>query len=934
MIVPILSSTRLVGRDAELQLLHETRRALSSGRGAVVLIGGEAGMGKTRLLAEFKEALTGGRAPHYALGECLQDAPRPFGPFRTVLAKLAHVAPTSPDGSTALIRRALGILVPDAADSATTVTNPPAIEKAELFTGVLRFLESIAAKRAIVVALEDLHWADAASLELLVHVTARIAGSRLMIIATYRNDEVNAEHPLFNTLARLTRESLVRQAVLEPLPEHDVRALIHDALGDKYVLKPRQIRDVITQSEGNPFFTEEILKKTLEGRQESADAGLPISLRAMTHERLVVLNRDDRQVLDHAAVLGQEFDVGTLAAITRRERRDVLASLRRLRDLNLIVEETEPKLRFRFRHVLTRQAVYDELLSVDTKSLHAQIIAFLEAQPDADARIDELAYHAWKAALPEPMLRYSERAGDAALFVRAADQAAAYFERALVVADDDDARVRLLGKAGEAYVQLSDFGRATAACMNQHEMLLERGEFDAAAFALTRAAAEFANSGQIQKALALIDAFDIENGDRLSEAAADHLHSSLARMATAGDDFDRARTALAKVRDPKSLAAFTHQVYWLAKLFCAEHDVDALTWRSAAAALRLRNPETYPLMRSQLLHSIASTGIAFAENVEALRAVDEAIAIDREFGFVRALAYANSVKACVLAVMGKLVEGRACIVAALAEPDMFVIRLEVALGASTVAIALGDDELAQRCLDDDVYQRILDAGMPGASSLMTGMRAARLFALGETEQARRLLDDAIDGEQHQFAAVHFWPLAARYADDRRLARLQTLCAQRAANPDYRVMHACGALLDAAAAARSGDARAAELVEIAVARYRDLGWPLHEAQALELAGDTEPAVALYRACGSVADVRRLAVRTSATAPAVRTSGSPRLSPREREVAALVARGLTNRAIANKLSVGEKTVEKYVSAIYVKLSFSTRAQLAAYVARSEL
>jgi DNA-binding NarL/FixJ family response regulator len=144
------------------------------------------------------------------------------------------------------------------------------------------------------------------------------------------------------------------------------------------------------------------------------------------------------------------------------------------------------------------------------------------------------------------------------------------------------------------------------------------------------------------------------------------------------------------------------------------------------------------------------------------------------------------------------------------------------------------------------------------------------------------------------------------------------------------MHACAALLDATAAGRAGldDARAA--AERAADRYRALEWPLHEALALEAAGRTDAALALYRSCGSIADVRRLETRAPI---AGRNVGGERLSPRERQVAALVARGLTNRAIAGELCVGEKTIEKYVSAIYAKLGFTSRTQLAAHVARGE-
>ncbi len=934
MIIPTLSSRRLVGREAEIHSLGDARRELAKGRGCVVLIAGEAGIGKTRLVNEFAASLTSARAPRFFVGECLQDAPRPFGPFRTLLSQLAGFASTTLVSQSPLVARTLAALVPDASQAnRIPVASPVVVEKAELFAGTLRFLEDVAAKRGVVLTLEDLHWADSATLELLLYLAPRIAGTRLMIIGTYRDDEITKEHTLFSRLARLERGPTVRRMELEPLVEQDVRSLIRAALGTKYTLTRDQVRDVVTRAEGNPFFAEEILKKAVERGQRSAAASqLPTSVRALTLERLTGLNASDRRVLDFAAVFGLHVDADTIATLMELDRREVLRSLRHLRDANLVFEVGAGSPEFRFRHVLTRQVVYDELLATDTRELHARIASRLQSLSDSTSRVDQIAYHAWRAGDGAATLRYSEQAGDLALAISAGAQAASYFERALDAAvHDDRARSRLLGKAGEAYVQQSDFGNASARCLEQHALLVKSGDLGAAAHALTRGAAEIANSGDVHRALGLLEDFRAQHGDALPGEDADHLNAAFGRLATACDAYDRAQSALACVRHPERLAAFSHQVYWLAQLFCAEHFVDRALWKRAAAALRARNHETLPLMRSQMLHSIASTAVTFGENEEALRSVDEAIDIDRELGYSRALAFASAVKSCVLCLLGKLADARACMVTALSEPDTFVVRLELALGASPAAVALDDRELADRCLDDKLLADLRAAHMDAAAAAMEGMQAARSYARGRLDEARRLLDSSVDGVAHQFNVVHLWPFAARLVDAARLVRLQSLCSARAANTDDRVSHACAALLDAYAARRENDSRTEKLADVAATRYRALGWPLFEAQALEVGGRAHEAIDLYRACGSITDVRRLEMRGQ---PAKRrVADGTRLSPREREVATLVAQGMSNRKIANTLSVGEKTVEKYVTAIYAKLGFSTRAQLAAHVARGE-
>jgi DNA-binding CsgD family transcriptional regulator/tetratricopeptide (TPR) repeat protein len=925
MIVPVLSNRRLVGRDAELQLMGDLRRAASGGRPSVVLLGGEAGIGKTRLLTEFAAGLTGGRAPRYALGECLEDAPRPFGPFRTILARLVEVERRCLDAASPLVRRTLAALIPDAfglGDGGAAT----AVEKAELFAGVLGFLQLVAAARTTILALEDIHWADSATLELLCHIAPRIAGMRIMIVATHR-DSVSSEHPLFAPLGRLGRHDIVREIRLRPLADRDIRALINDALGKNYSLGPERLRSVVERGEGNPFFTEEILKKALEQDRDAATDALPISIRSTILARVAQLGPAEREVLDYAAVLGLRFDLEILAPIMERDKRAVERSLRRLRDMQLLVAGASNS-DFRFRHAVTRQTIYDELLAVDAHDLHVQIVASLETDFDPAEHLDELAYHAWKASLRQPTLRYSERAGDAALAVAAHVQAATYYERALAVATDDETRIRLLDKAAQAYMHQSDFDRVVDTAMRLRAMLVARDDYDGAIRAVTRAASEAANGGKPREGLAMIQAFSNEYGDRLGLAAADHMHASAGRLATACDDIGMARSMLVRVQAPNALAPFTHQVYWLAQMLCAEIEVDHNGWKEAVAALRAGNAHTYAMMRSQMLHQIATTSTVFGEYAEGERAIDEAIAIDREMGFAPMLAFAQAVKAGLMTVQGRLVEAHSCVEAALAEPDAFPVRLELATAASAALLALDDKALFDRCLEDGVLGGIRATGIPGAYAVALGMRAIGALAIGDAESGRAMLREAIDDEHHQFAAVQMWPLAAPLVDDGRLQRIRDLCGKYAENPSYRVMHACAVWCDAIAARRAGSRQAFVLAEAAAEQYSNLGWPLHEARALELAGRPDAALALYRVCDSVADMRRLDMG----GPTLKPPKGDRvgLSVREREVAALVAKGCTNRAIAERLSVTEKTVEKHVSTIYAKLHFSTRTQLAAHVA----
>ena len=935
MILPYVRSRALVGRDAELQLLRNARRSLSNGRGGAVLVGGEAGIGKSRLLAAFTESLTGGRAPLFALGECLEYAPSAFGPIRELLTALLRKAPWSIASAPPLARRMLQTLVPDALEGTGPVTAREPLARAELFAGVLAFLCALAAKRAVVLAIEDLHWADAASLELLGHLAARISGTRLLIVATYRNDGVSVTHPLFAALARLTRMPNVSMASLEPLTNGEIADLVHRALDRNVQLASERVDEIVIRSDGNPLFAEELLKRAL--TTERPAKTLPISIRAIILERLASLDSEARLVLERAALVGPTFAAATLSLVSERSVESLGAILTRLRDLDLIVDDGAAA-RFRFRHALTRDAIYGEIPAAEARRAHAEIARTLAALPDADDRLDELAYHSAEGGLATEACDFNERAGERAMALHAAGHAAAYFRRALELAppQDEALRLRLLERAGAAASRHTDFHNAIAALTALHDLHLARGDYDAAGSALQRAANDIANTNRAAEASALLETFLATYGPRLSTAAADILNSSLAYLATTREAHGLVPQFLERVCEPDRMATHPHEMYWLARLFAAERHVDRAAWQAAVRAIRGRLREAHPLARGQLLHSIGQTALPFAENDEAERSLDEAIAYDREHGLTNVLAFASALKVRLLFALGRLNEAVPLVRFTLANRDMVAVRSQLMMGAPYVALALADTSLARECLDDDILADTSDGPEVLINAQLSAAKAAWLARVGRTDEARRLMNVALEKLDRPFADATFWCVAASYADGSNLVRLQELCARGAANPDDTVMQATFPLVSAIVAERAGDRRCArEDGARAAERFGRLRWPLFEAKALELAGHPDAAIALYRACESIADVRRLEMRVRASAAPVARPLSPSaaLSMRERQVAALIARGFTNRAIGNELSISESTVEKHVTKIFTKLEFSTRAELAVYASRAD-
>ena len=225
-----VSCPTLIGRERELEVLNAARRGLAQSQAAFVLIGGEAGIGKSRLLAQFTRGAGDRRSRTILATECLEHAPQPFGPVRDAIAALARATDTP--------------LPPILARFIARDTAGEAVEKADLFSAVIAFLRDRARERATIVTIEDLHWSDATTLEFLGYVASRIAGTRLLIVATYRSDESDANPALSATIARTMREPTTFRIDLKSLKDAHVRALLDGAL-QGHVPPGREILDGI-----------------------------------------------------------------------------------------------------------------------------------------------------------------------------------------------------------------------------------------------------------------------------------------------------------------------------------------------------------------------------------------------------------------------------------------------------------------------------------------------------------------------------------------------------------------------------------------------------------------------------------------------------------------------------------------------------------------
>ncbi|MGB9651047.1 MAG: AAA family ATPase, partial [Candidatus Cybelea sp.] len=392
-----------IGRLQELAYLRERRLEAARSHGGLVLVAGDAGVGKSRLISEFCKSLAYSRWK-LGHGACLEFASRPYGPMLEVLSRLD----TQP-------------LELGAADT-----------KREQFDAIVDRFAAIAARTALIVVVEDLHWADAATLDLLSYLGTKLHRMRVLLVASVRTDELHPGHLATNGTAKIARSARAGRIELRPLKGSELQRFVDEALAG--IELPEEVRRAaVIAGDGNPFYTEELLKSAVEQNDARSDARnhahLPQTVRAVLLERLRPFDQSERRIVTQAAVIGRTFGLDLLAATLESDPESVLPVLRRARDFQL-VEEIKPKL-FRFRHGLTRDALYSEFLGAELQPRHRAIGIALEGASPSEQSLEALAYHWWAAKEPAKAAHYNELAGDAAARVYAHEDAIAFYERAL-----------------------------------------------------------------------------------------------------------------------------------------------------------------------------------------------------------------------------------------------------------------------------------------------------------------------------------------------------------------------------------------------------------------------------------------------------------------------------------------------------------------------
>lgn len=345
-----------VGRAAELAVLGEALDCIAvSGEPQALLIGGEAGVGKTRLIEEFGESARA-RGALVALGGCIEIGSEglPFAPFSAILHTLnwhlrdeLATAVAGQEGELSRILPELGETPGKAHDEETG--------RARLFELTARLLERLAAHRTLVLVIEDLHWADRSTRELLAYLLRALHDANVLLVATYRSDDIHRRHPLRPFLAEIDRMRTVRRVELARFNREEVRSQIAGIKGS--APEEDTVDRVYQRSEGNAFFVEELAC----GLADGALHGLSDPLRDLLLVRVEALPEDAQRVVRTAAEGGSTVEHELLAAVCRMPEDDLIEALRAAVGSNTLVP-TQDGTGYRFRHALAREAVVDDLL--------------------------------------------------------------------------------------------------------------------------------------------------------------------------------------------------------------------------------------------------------------------------------------------------------------------------------------------------------------------------------------------------------------------------------------------------------------------------------------------------------------------------------------------------------------------------------------------
>jgi DNA-binding CsgD family transcriptional regulator len=985
----------LIGRAPQLAALDRLIEQAGGGHGQAAAVAGEAGMGKSRLVAEAC-ARAAGRGFAVLVGRCFEpDRALPYAPLIDLLR--THLGVRPPEaimGALGPMAPHLVGLLPEFAPLVTGVASPPALdpqqERGRVAHSFARFLAYQSVDRPLLLVIEDLHWCDDASLDVLLTLARRAASQPLLLLLTYRSDEL---HPgLAGMLATLERERLSSEIQVTSFDETELDAMLRVIFDQRRPIRGEFLSTLYGLTEGNPFFVEEVLKSLIAAgdifyargqwdRKPLGELNIPRTVQVAVHRRVELLSAEARRLLTLAAVAGRRFDFDLLHALTGHDERELLELIKELIAAQLVIEESAET--FAFRHALTREALYGDLLARERRALHGAIAEALEAIVQAraseprDVWMGDLAYHSFEAGLWARALEYARQAGQHAQRRYAPRAAIEHLSRAIVAAGQ-------------------------LAAQPQPSLYRDRGRMHDTLGAFEQAHDDYQAALRSARAL----------GDRHTEwqALLDIGFLWASRDAATMSEYLQGALALARsLNDPIMLGHSLNRVgNWY---LVAEQPRAALRYHQEALALFQASGDRHGL--AETFDLLGSTYVMGDDILAGVAQYEQAVALFRELGHLQGLLSSLTV----LAMRGASYPWSATVWPVVPAADCIrdgeealriARQIDWRAGEANALVYLafgygprGEYQLAleQARAASEIAQEIDHSGWMVGAWVALGAIALDLLALN---QARQYLEQAHAraGElgsfftriaagllasacvaQHDFARAEDVLAGALDPDTAMETRGQRLawCARAelslAAGAPAPALEIVDRLIDSAlnadiygegsvprlwrlrgdalaAIGRTAEAEAALLAADAGAEARGLlpmRWRILASlgRLYQSQGRRKQAEMAFAATRAIVDHLAAAVpdaelrtaflrSTSALIPRP-PAPTPRratkhaydgLTEREREVATQIARGLSNHEIAEALVLSERTVATHVSNILAKLDYTTRAQIAAW------
>jgi len=508
--VPRLLSTEgsfgLAGRTRELESLVESWKHAVTGTLGVVLISGEPGIGKTRLVSELARRAVNDDAVILA-GRCDEQVTVAYRPFADALRLSVAMVEGRPASEVLGARSGeLRRLLPDLGDHVTALPDllggDPELERFQLLDALVDWLRTVAREAPVLLVLDDLHWADGPTLTALRHLVDEVSDARLLIVGTYRDTDLDRTHPLARALADFRRRPVVSRLDLVGLTAEGVSDFLTGAAGHELDEPGRALAEAVyRETAGNPFFIGEVLRHLAEsgalvqrdGTWTSdmtlQEVGIPEGIREVVGRRLNRLSEASGKVLSAAAIVGQHFEVDLVALVADLPIDEVLDALDDAATANLVLDDGVGQ--YRFAHALVRGTLEDELSTTRRARLHRRTALALEELHAAhlDEHAPRLAHHWAETADPDPStaVRWAMVAGQQNLDGGAPDDALRWFESGLELLDPDHPdpaqRAELLVLKGTALSYLADSSSA-ATLKEAARLALDIGDASLAAQAL------------------------------------------------------------------------------------------------------------------------------------------------------------------------------------------------------------------------------------------------------------------------------------------------------------------------------------------------------------------------------------------------------------------------------------------------------------------